>query len=74
MQSKKTHEQFRRVIQKQVNTKNGPEDLGPGESLSEAQRNLPQAPDLFDIRTGDRSIKRGAHQESEHNKHRSDKH
>lgn len=69
MQGKHTHEQFLRVIHKDEKTDKGPADMPIGEPIGTPTSS---APAVYDMETGDRSIKRGAHQESEHNKHRAD--
>lgn len=69
MQGKKTHEQVLRVIHGDENTKNGPAELGEGKPIGNPK---PQAPAAYDLETGDRSIKRGANQASEHHKERAD--
>lgn len=70
MSGSKTHEQQQRIINKQENTKGV--DTPVNESLKEARRKHPGPPTAYDMRTGDRSIRRGANQESEHHKGRSD--
>ncbi len=68
MQGKKTHEQFERIIHNDEKTK-GLEDVGPMEPLNGP---INEVPDVNDMRTGDRSIRRGSHQATEHFKRRAD--
>jgi hypothetical protein len=76
MQGKQTHEQQLRIINKEINTKNGSEDFDPSADLhrAEAKRNPQEATDILrsdgiDVTDpDDRSMIRGANQESEHNK------
>jgi hypothetical protein len=76
MQGKETHEQQLRIINKEVNTKNGAEDFDPSADLhrAEAKRNPQEGAealrsDTVDVTdSDDRSIIRGTNQESEHNK------
>ena len=69
MQGKQTHEQFLKVIHKEERTDSGPADMPIGEPIGTPKSS---APAMYDIETGDRSIKRGANQASEHHKERSD--
>lgn len=70
MSGSKTHEQQQRIINKQENTKGA--ETPVNESLKEARRKHAGPPTAYDMRTGDRSIKRGSSQEGEHHKERSD--
>ena len=79
MQSRKTHEQHQKIIQKRVNTKNAPKDfdlrtdLKRAETRDDALLDSRPAPGLEpDMSRGDRTIKRGAHQETVHTKKRVD--
>jgi hypothetical protein len=69
MSGSKTHAQQQRIINKQEKTKGA--DTPVNETLKEAQRKHPRAPTAYDMRTGDRSIKRGSSQETAHRKERS---
>lgn len=70
MAGSKTHEQQQRIINRQVKTKGV--ETPVNESLQEARRRNAGPPTSYDNRTGDRSIKHGANQETEHHKERSD--
>lgn len=72
MQGRKTHEQFERIIHKDVNTRNGGQNVTTDKTLDEARREIRRPERIYDIETGDRSIKRGTHQETAHTKHRTD--
>ena len=73
MTGKLTHEQNQRIINKQENTK-GSDAVLPGETLKHAATRYPKPGPggEYDIQDGDRSIKRGANQETEHHKERAD--
>jgi hypothetical protein len=65
----KTREQQKAVIEKREKTKGA--DVSPHEkSLAEARRDQELPAGEYDLSSGDRSIKRGAHQETEHHKRR----
>jgi hypothetical protein len=76
MQGKQTHEQQLRIINKEVNTKNGADDFDPSTDLhrAEAKRDPQQGgenlrSDVVDVADpDDRSMIRGLNQASEHNK------
>lgn len=70
MSGNKTHEQQQRIINKQEKTKGV--DTPVDETIAEARRRNPGPPAAFDNSDGDRSIKRGSNQESEHHKERAD--
>ena len=68
-QGARTREQQKAVINGREKTKGA--DVDPhAKSLAEARADIEQPAGEFEISHGDRSIKRGANQESEHNKHR----
>ena len=70
-QGNKTREQQKAQINGQVETK--PIDVDPDERpIAEARADTEQPGGEYEISTGDRSIKRGANQESEHHKRRDD--
>lgn len=76
MQASKTHEQQMRIIEGREKTKTpeGFEDTAlhrpkRDDALHDAKPASGEGPDLS---TGDRTIKRGANQETEHAKHRVD--
>ena len=73
MTGKQTHEQNQRIINKQENTKGTDAPL-PGETLKHAAKRYPKPGpgDAYNMSEGHRSIQRGANQESEHMKRRSD--
>ena len=65
----RTREQQKAVIEGREKTKGA--DVDPhGKSLAEARRDTELPAGEFEISHGDRSIKRGANQESEHHKRR----
>ena len=70
MAGSKTHEQQQRIINKQEKTKGV--DTPVTETIKEARRRHAGPPATYDNRSGDRSIKRGANQETEHHKERAD--
>jgi hypothetical protein len=79
MQSHKTHEQHQKIIQKRVKTKNAPKDFDVRRDLKRAETRDDQLQDLKppsgfgpDMSRGDRTIKRGTSQETEHTKKRVD--
>ncbi len=66
-QGRATREQQKAQINGQVETK--PIDVDPHERpISEARADMEQPAGEYEISNGDRSIKRGANQESEHHK------
>ena len=67
MQGNKTHEQQKRMFERKENQQ-GLADLGPAQPLEVEKFDGP----VYDNSTGDRSIKRGANQASEHHKERQD--
>jgi hypothetical protein len=68
MTGKLTHEQNQRIINREENTR-GADVPTPGETIEEARRrHATTPPALYDIETGDRSVKRGAHDPTEHDK------
>ena len=70
-QGRQTREQQKAQINGQVETKGI--DVDPNERpISEARADMEQPAGEFEISHGDRSIKRGANQESEHHKRRDD--
>jgi hypothetical protein len=70
-QGARTHEKQQDIITKRENTKGA--DVSPdGKSLQEARNDVEQPAGEYEISHGDRSIKRGTNQESEHAKHRVD--
>ncbi|MBJ3785986.1 hypothetical protein [Devosia sediminis] len=69
VQGKQTREQQKAVIEGRENTK-GAEVSADGKSLSEAREDVEQPAGEYEISHGDRSIRRGANQESEHHKRR----
>ena len=70
-QGARTREQQKAIINGEVETKGI--DVDPHEKSIAEARAANQQPDAqYDLSTGDRSIQRGANQESEHNKHRAD--
>ena len=73
VQGKVTREQQKRVINQDENTKGTDAPL-PGETLKHAAMRYPKPGpgDPYNISDGDRSIQRGANQESEHMKRRAD--
>jgi hypothetical protein len=71
MIGKHTREQQKRIINKQENTK-GSDVPSPNETLAEARRRAGSPPAAYDMRTGDRSIRRGANDEEQHHKNRAD--
>ncbi|MBD8066063.1 hypothetical protein IC608_11325 [Devosia sp. PTR5] len=70
-QGPRTHEQQQAILQKRVETKGAPVDPHE-ESITEAREHTTPPRKMYDNSTGDRSIKRGAHQEGEHHKRRVD--
>jgi len=78
MQSRKTHEQQMRIVEGREKTK-APKGFAdraslersenPDEELKNAKPARGRGPDMS---TGDRTIKRGTSQETEHTKHRAD--
>lgn len=65
----RTREQQKAIIEGREKTKGA--DVDPhGKSLEEARADIEQPAGEFEISHGDRSIRRGANQESEHRKHR----
>ncbi len=70
-QGRATREQQKAQINGQVETK-GVEVNPDQRPLSEARADTEQPAGEFEISHGDRSIKRGANQESEHHKRRDD--
>lgn len=72
-QGARTHEQQQRIINKQENTKGTDATLW-GETLKHAGMRYPKPGpgDPYAIQTGHREIQRGAHDESEHRKRRTD--
>jgi hypothetical protein len=42
------------------------------QTIEEARRHIKRPDQIYDIETGDRSIRRGSHQETRHTKHRVD--
>ena len=67
----RTREQQKAIIEGREKTKGA--DVDPHEkSLEEARADLEQPAGEFEISHGDRSIRRGANQESEHHKNRAD--
>jgi hypothetical protein len=73
VQGKRTREQNRRIIDKDENTKGADVPL-PGETLQQAGTRYPgpRPGSAGEIATGERSIQRGAHDESTHRKRRTD--
>lgn len=73
VQGRATREQQQRIINKQENTA-GNDFALPGETLEDAARRYPKPGpgSANEMSTGDRSIQRGANQESEHHKERAD--
>ena len=69
IQGPRTREQQKAVINGREKTKGIAVDPHQ-KSLAEAREDTEQPAGEFEISHGDRSIKRGANQESEHNKHR----
>jgi hypothetical protein len=69
VQGKLTHEQQRRVIIGEENTK-GTDAPMPGETLSHAAKRYPKSGpgDAYNISSGDRSIRHGAHDRGGHRK------
>lgn len=67
----KTREQQKAVIEKRESTKGANVSIDQ-RSLAEAQKDHERPASAFDVSTGDRSIKRGANQETEHHKNRTD--
>ncbi|KKB12726.1 hypothetical protein VE25_05690 [Devosia geojensis] len=79
MQSPKTHEQHRKIVEKRINTKNAPADFDTRRDLKRAEGRDDELQDAKpasglgpDMSRGDRSIKRGTSQETEHTKKRAD--
>lgn len=70
MSGSRTHEQQQRVINKREKTKGV--ETPVTETIKQARRRNPGPPSAYDMETGDRSIRRGANQESEHHKNRVD--
>lgn len=70
MAGSKTHEQQQRIINKREKTKGV--ETPVDETIKEARRGNPGPPAAYDNRTGDRSIRHGANQETEHHKERAD--
>jgi hypothetical protein len=77
MQSHKTHEQHQKIIQKRINTKNAPKDFDIRTDLKRAETRDDKLQDSKpgsgfgpDMSRGDRTIKRGSSQETEHAKKR----
>jgi hypothetical protein len=70
MAGNKTHEQQQRIINKQEKTKGV--ETPVDRTLAESRRRNPAPPTAYDNRTGDRSIRHGSNQESEHHKERTD--
>jgi hypothetical protein len=67
----KTREQQKAVIEKREVTKGA--EVSPDEkTIAEARARSEPVGKEFDLSSGDRSIKRGAHQETEHRKRRTD--
>lgn len=65
----RTREQQKAIIEGREKTKGA--DVDPHEkSMAEARKDIEQPAGEYDLSTGDRSIKRGANQESEHMKRR----
>jgi len=70
-QGKLTREHQKAVINGAENTKGV--DVDPHQkSIAEARQDAERPAGEYEISTGDRSIQRGANQESEHAKHRSE--
>jgi hypothetical protein len=70
-QGDKTRQQQKAIINKDVETKGI--DVDPHERpIAEARADMEQPAGEYEISHGDRSIKRGANQESEHHKRRDD--
>lgn len=68
-QGNRTRQQQKAIINGQEKTRGI--DVDPHEkSLAEARKDIEQPAGEFEISHGDRSIQRGANQESEHRKHR----
>ena len=67
----RTREQQKNIIEGREKTKGADVD-GHEKSLSEARKDIEQPAGEYDLSTGDRSIKRGANQESEHMKRRTE--
>jgi len=79
MQSPKTHEQHQKIVEKRVNTRNAPDDFDMRRDLKRAEERDDELQDSKpasglgpDMSRGDRSIKRGTSQETEHTKKRAD--
>ena len=79
MQAPKTHEQHQKIIEKRVDTKNAPDDFDIRRDLKRAETRDDELQDAKppagfgpDMSRGDRSIKRGTSQETEHTKKRAD--
>ena len=71
MQGPRTREQQKAVIAGREKTKGA--DVDPHrKSLAEAREDIEQPAGEYEISHGDRGIKRGANQESEHHKRRAD--
>ncbi|AKR55642.1 hypothetical protein GCM10011321_10760 [Youhaiella tibetensis] len=72
-QGPKTRAQAHRIVTGAENTAGADVPL-PGETLKHANLRYPKPGpgDAYNISTGDRSIKRGANQETEHHKQRAD--
>ena len=72
LRGRRTHEQRQRIINRQEETKGV--DVDPhSDSIGEARRKRAASPPAaYDNSTGDRTIKRGRHQETRHNKDRAD--
>jgi hypothetical protein len=73
-QGKLTRDQNKRIVNRQENTKGSDVEL-PGETLKHANLRYPKPGpgSAYEISTGDRSIQRGAHDETDHHKTRSGK-
>ena len=63
----KTRQQQKAIIERREITR-GADVSAHGKSIAEAGRE--PAPKAYDLSRGDRSIQRGAHQETEHHKNR----
>ena len=68
VQGRRTKEQQRSIINKEERT-DGADVPSPNETIKDAQKRYPApGPSAYDMSDGDRSIRRGANQESEHHK------
>jgi hypothetical protein len=72
LQGPKTRNQERRIAETKEVTKSAGDAVEMGKPLDEARRDIEPPPDIYDMRTGDRSIKHGANQEGDHHKRRVD--